>query len=160
MSNPANIRQSTLNPKPSQRRKKRIRPAPERFWEKVAKTNSCWFWKGSQSTAGYGTFNLGRSGDGYTYAHRFSFELVNGPIPEGLELDHLCRVRNCVNPNHLEAVTRKENYERGFSPSAIIMRSGKCKRGHDWTTENTYIWPQNPNRRFCRECRRIRRAQK
>ena len=92
-------------------------PAPisARFWAKVDKTETCWLWTGGQS-AGYGRFGFkGRPNLG---AHRFAYELLVGPIPPGLDLDHLCRVRNCVNPDHLEPVTRRENLLlRGGGPS-------------------------------------------
>lgn len=91
----------------------------------------------------------------YGYAHRIAYELVVGPIPEGLTLDHLCRVRRCVNPEHLEPVTMGENLRRGMSPAMISKRTGICKRGHSladayrrWNGEVTN----------CRTCYREKRA--
>lgn len=83
----------------------------ERFWSKVEKTDGCWLWKGATAGPGYGRFRL----DGVLrYAHRFSYEISVGPIPKGLEMDHLCRTKNCVNPSHLQAVTHQINILRGF----------------------------------------------
>ena len=79
------------------------------FFGKVKKTNTCWIWNGCVRN-GYGLFRYKEKVIG---AHRFSYELLRGPIPKGLQLDHLCRVRNCVNPNHLEPVTQAENLRRG-----------------------------------------------
>jgi hypothetical protein len=84
--------------------------ATDRFWPKVEKTESCWLWVGATTGKGYGTFwNEGRM----VYAHRFAYESLVGPIPDGLQIDHLCRVKNCVNPEHMEPVTNAENTTRG-----------------------------------------------
>lgn len=98
-----------------------------RFQEKVNKTDSCWLWIGWQDGKGYGKL---RSGNKYVQAHRFSYEHSKGAIPETLTIDHLCRVRACVNPDHLEAVTLIENVMRGNSPAAIYSRREVCKNGH------------------------------
>ena len=84
-----------------------------RFYEKAdIKTNEeCWIWRGATAPHGYGVFNLGQNT--YRGAHRVAYQLSIGPIPDGFDLDHLCRRRNCVNPLHLEPVTRKENLNRG-----------------------------------------------
>ena len=90
------------------------RPAPERFWEKVDKAgqDECWLWTANKTAPnGHGRF-LGPGGQ--VMAHRFAYELLVGPIPEGLVIDHLCRVRLCVNPAHLEPVTAEENIRRGW----------------------------------------------
>lgn len=87
-----------------------------RFWSKVVKEGShgCWRWQGRLNHAGYGRFTVGGRRDArWVMAHRFAYELLIGPIPEGLELDHLCRQRDCVNPGHMEPVTREENSRRG-----------------------------------------------
>jgi hypothetical protein len=87
------------------------RPSLEdRLWSRVTKTDTCWLWTGSCTTAGYGT--VGRGSDEWFYVHRLAYELLVGPIPDGLTIDHLCRVRHCVRPDHLEPVTRAENTRR------------------------------------------------
>jgi len=99
---------------------------PLRFWSKVyADPSGCWLWASSLGR-GYGLFWLKR----YLPAHRLSYECLVGPIPEGLTLDHLCRVRRCLNPLHLEAVTLRENILRGTSPTAHNARKVVCLRGH------------------------------
>jgi hypothetical protein len=90
----------------------------DRFMAKVYKTETCWLWTAAKATNGYGMFG---SLNDVTTAHRWAHELFIGPIPEGMDVDHLCRVRECVNPEHLEAVTRIENLRR--------MRVGR-KLGH------------------------------
>ena len=79
----------------------------ERFWAKVRKTDGCWEWIAGKSTNGYGLFHNGK----LIRAHRFSYELVNGPIPDGIVVDHICHNRACVRPNHLRLATRKQNVE-------------------------------------------------
>lgn len=86
------------------------RTAEQRFWAKVQKTDDCWLWTASvlKKRGGYGQFNDGST---MVRAHRFSWELAHGPIPTGLDIDHVCRVRRCVNPDHLRLATRKQNCE-------------------------------------------------
>lgn len=110
----------------------------ERFWSKVEKIpfDSCWHWTGTLS-GGYGLMQSGNGGS-VRSAHRISYELHKGPIPDQLQIDHLCRVRHCVNPDHLEAVTRRENFLRGFAPTAVAHRTGLCKRGHSLVEGNVY----------------------
>jgi hypothetical protein len=92
-------------------------------------------------------------------AHRVVYEFAVGPIPEGLELDHLCRNRRCVNPEHLEPVTGRENILRSESQSAKHARQTHCLRGHELTPENVYLRSRGSNvERFCRACSRIRDA--
>jgi hypothetical protein len=86
------------------------RPSKERFWEKVNKTDTCWLWIAATGRFGYGQF---WSKNKMVSVHRFSYELCKGKIPKGMVLDHLCRVRHCVNPEHLEVVTGLENSRRG-----------------------------------------------
>lgn len=87
------------------RNRARRRPYEDRFWEKVEKTGTCWLWRGAIERQGYGVFENRK-------AHRIAFTLIGGVIPTGLQLDHLCFVRHCVNPDHLEPVTAKENVRR------------------------------------------------
>lgn len=82
-------------------------------------------------------------------AHRMAYEELVGPIADGLQIDHLCRVRCCVNPAHLEPVTQAENIRRGVSPTAANRRKTHCKHGHEFTTENTRLVPEG---RICRRC--------
>lgn len=85
----------------------------ERFWQKVEKTSSCWLWRGHVKATGYGQVAFERGPVKKKFlAHRVSYELLVGPVPQGLTLDHLCKVRRCVNPAHLEPVTQKENARR------------------------------------------------
>jgi hypothetical protein len=120
----------------------------KRFWSKVDKSGECWLWMGTKSR-GYGQFYL--YGRGWP-AHRLAYELVIAPIPEGLQLDHLCRVRHCVNPDHLEAVTNKVNCLRGVSPWAVNARKTDCPQGHPYSGENLYTAPSGA--RYCRTCNR------
>jgi hypothetical protein len=126
------------------------------FWEKVdrASDDGCWEWLGAKN-GGYGRFHLRSQGPGRaTAAHRVSYELLVGPIPDGLTLDHLCRNRGCVNPAHLEPVTNKTNILRGESFSADHARRTHCPHGHEYTPENTYWRTGKRTGRECRECHR------
>lgn len=136
-----------------------LRPALDRFAEKIALTDSgCIEWIGGTNGVGYGSFYAGRaSGDetGRVYAHRWSYEYHVGPIPEGLHLDHLCRNRACVNPDHLEPVTNRENLLRGAGPSAEHARKTHCPQGHPYSGDNLYVHPTKGTR-HCRACGRAR----
>lgn len=123
----------------------------ERFMAKVNKqADGCWIWTASICPQGYGKFVL--PGRGAVYAHRVSHELFKGPIPDGLHVDHLCRVRSCVNPEHLEAVPSAENNRRGISPCADNLRKDTCPRGHEYTH---YTLKDGSIRRDCRTCMRL-----
>lgn len=118
-----------------------------RFWSKVALPDGqgCMLWLGYVQPSGYGKFRLGKD---TAYAHRVSYEIANGPVPIGLQVDHLCRVRHCVAPDHLEAVTPAENVRRG-NPGRSNARKTHCPQGHEYTPENTYA---RKGRRYCRAC--------
>ncbi len=123
-------------------------PIGQRFWPKVEKSAGCWEWRGGRAKTGYGQFwRKGKT----ELAHRIAYELSVGPIPAGLQLDHLCRNHGCVNPSHLEAVLPKVNYLRGVSPLANNARKTHCANGHVLTGENLYL---RPTGRGCRVCRR------
>lgn len=149
------------------------RPVRARFEEKVNRDGPipeqrpelgpCWEWTaGRYSNTGYGQFGRRVGGKWIpTNAHRIAYELYVGPIPEGTELDHLCRNRGCVKvladgrgPAHLEPVTRQVNMLRGEHPSALAVRTNRCKRGHEYTPENTILRADSPSRQ-CRECKNI-----
>jgi len=119
------------------------------FWRHVLKTETCWEWSGGTNN-GYGRFH--HTSIGSVYAHRLAYEMVRGPIPDGLSIDHLCRNTRCVNPDHLEAVPIKENILRGTSPSAQHAIKTHCVAGHLFDDENTY----RPARggRECKACRK------
>lgn len=104
--------------------------ALQRFNKYTRKTRGCWHWKGHLGAGGYGGF---RFRGGTWKAHRASYTMFVGEIPSGLELDHLCRVRSCVNPRHLEAVTKRENMLRGESPPAKNARKKKCFCGNKYS---------------------------
>ena len=124
-----------------------------RVLKKIEKTSGCWLWTGSIDGVGYGRI---WNGIKMTGAHRVVYELLVGPIPDGLQLDHLCRVRHCVNPSHLEPVTCRENLLRGVGVSAKAARQTHCIHGHELTEENIYRWGKRPNARYCKICIKIR----
>lgn len=109
--------------------------------------NGCMLFPSSTHTFGYGQFSLNCR---LRLAHRVSYEMFVGPIPEGLTLDHLCRTPACVNPDHLEPVTRGENVLRGTGITARNARKTHCPKGHPYDAENTYVDPRN--KRYCRAC--------
>lgn len=120
----------------------------DRFWNKVDATGDCWEWTGGTNDAGYGLIRLeGRR----NVTHRVSWRWLVGPIPDGLTLDHLCRNRRCVNPDHLEAVAMGTNILRGYGPTAKNARKRQCNLGHALNGENLIIHPDG--RRDCRRCR-------
>lgn len=133
----------------------------QRFWTKVdfsgpppeyrPELGSCWPWTGSTTGAGYGKFYGTNNPD--RYAHRWAYEFCAGPIPEELELDHLCRTVLCVRPDHLEAVTHQENVQR--SPIHFAQRT-HCPQGHPYDEANTRIvkYERGGKGRLCRECGR------
>lgn len=107
--------------------------------------DACTIWEGRIDRHGYGRL-------GAHLAHRVTYEREVGPIPDGMELDHLCRVRACVNPSHLEPVTKRENQIRGVGFVAINAAKTHCASGHAFDVANTYVKPNG--RRQCRACNR------
>jgi hypothetical protein len=131
------------------------------FWERVDKSDSCWNWKGSINAGGYGVFTFGGRSGKKLYGHRVSYEIHKGNIPSNLEIDHLCRNRKCVNPDHLEAVTRSINTLRGIGPKLLSQINGSkthCKHGHEFNESNT-IYRKNGGRK-CRECSKNRKRKR
>ena len=131
---------------------RRDKTASRRFWSKVKiVSNGCWEWTGAKLTNGYGSFRFeGRS----VLPHRLSYRLFIGEIPAELELDHLCRNCTCLNPNHLEAVTRRINVLRGIGPAAQNAAKTQCINGHPFDLLNTLI--KRDGSRRCRRCHALR----
>lgn len=123
-----------------------------RFLIKVKQTNNCWIWTAWKDKKGYGGFQYnGKT----TRAHRFSYELFVGEIPQGLQLDHLCRNPTCVNPEHLEVVTIRENVLRGdIGNNHPNSKKTHCPKGHLYSGSNLII--DNNGSRRCKKCRLIR----
>lgn len=137
-------------------RSRRNQPLAVRFESKVIRTEGgCWEWAGSHSPQGY-AFMYVRPGV-RTNAHRVAYELLVGPIPEGLDLDHLCRNRGCVNPAHLEPVTGGENNRRGISVAAVNATKERCPKGHPYDVTRTV---RGRPARFCSTCERDRTARR
>jgi len=119
------------------------------FWRKVDATGLCWEWTGSRVTDGYGCFAVNRRMLG---AHRVAWMISRGAIPDGMQLDHLCRNRGCVRPQHLEVVTPGENIQRGIAGPLLGRRrraKTHCASGHAFDEANTYV---SPRQRRCRTC--------
>lgn len=131
-------------------------PIPERFWPKTRVEGDHVFWTAGCNSHGYGTFYDPDRGN--VGAHIVAWEMEHGPVPDGMELDHLCRVRNCVNHRHLEVVTRAENQRRGLN-GVLRVAPTVCRHGHVLADVGTYT-PPGRRSHECRECRReaVRRA--
>ena len=120
----------------------------ERFFSKVEKLpNGCWLWKGGVSGNGYGRFSVKHK---YTPAHRWSYEHVHGSVASNLDVHHRCRTILCVNPDHLEAVTRRVNLLLGKTLPARHAQATHCPQGHTYSPENTYVYR---GLRYCNICR-------
>ncbi len=130
---------------------------PPSFWERLVVNDAtgCWEWIGGQNGKGYGMFSKGY---GSRLIHRLTYEELVGPIPDGFVIDHLCKVRHCGNPSHLEPVTPAENARRGEHPSAArSARQTHCMRGHPLAGWNLIV---DSAGRHCRECKRYVKALK
>lgn len=114
----------------------------DRFWSKVEISPSCWMWMGKLDRHGYGKFSI--THDKHVFAHRLAFELMRSVIPNGLELDHLCRNPKCVNPDHLRIVTHLENMRAQFHANS---KKTHCPKGHPYSGVNSFGF------RICRICR-------
>jgi hypothetical protein len=122
----------------------------DRFWAKV-EVGLCWEWTAATNGCGYGWFRFEGRG---RLAHRLAWEILVGPIPEGYDIDHLCRNTLCVNPDHLEPVTRSENLKRGHLPGGSANKAkAHCLRGHPFDAANTYV---HRGKRHCKACQRRR----
>lgn len=144
-------------------------PAERRFWPRVDKDGpvpslcpdlgACWLWLGAKRGGGYGVIADRRSGKVIMLnTHRLAYELVIGPIPSGMQLDHLCHVRHCVNPRHLQPMTQRINNLRCDGPFARKWRQSHCLNGHPFDEANTRV--NRNGTRHCKACRDDRRRQK
>lgn len=118
-----------------------------RFWSKVNKTENCWLWTGSLTTKGYGQYGLNNK-----RAHRLAWFFTYGTWPAQDGLDHLCRIRHCVNPAHLEEVSTSTNLHRGEPNWKKQKNKTHCVNGHLFDEQNTYWRPDRPTQRLCRQC--------
>lgn len=130
-----------------------VAPLAVRLLRRCVEVDGCWLWQGAK-TEGYGRVQL-RKGTPIGLTHRAAYELFVGPVPAGLHLDHLCRQRACLRPDHLEPVTTRVNTLRGVGLSAINAQKTECKRGHSFTPENTRL---HAGRRYCRACAAMHNA--
>ena len=132
-------------------------PAEERFWPRVnpygpvppehSELGPCWLWTGTPNKDGYGRIRVSRSS--VPMVHRYLWEKVRGVVPDGHELDHLCEVRACVRPSHLEVVTHEENVRRGKGGEHWTAKT-RCPQGHEYDEQNTRI--NSKGARVCRQC--------
>lgn len=125
----------------------------DRFWSKVNKGSpeDCWEWVGgARNVAGYGVFSIDKA---MRQAHRVAYELTVGPIPDGLTIDHRCPTKHCVNPAHMEVVTRGENGRRGNLERRVYIRATHCCRGHELSGDNVREGAHGPS---CRACGALR----
>ena len=129
---------------------------PDRLRSKIDASGpaSCWVWTGAKTGNGYGNYYV--STNKWACAHTVVFEALVGPVPPDQELDHLCRVRRCVNPDHLEPVTHSENIARG-NVGAFNRAKSACPKGHAFDDRNTRMYM---GRRYCRACSRERKARR
>jgi len=133
----------------------KVASLPAKFHDKIVDTGTCWTWVASATLNGYGQVSVRINGERRVrYAHRAVYELLVGPIPEGMVIDHLCRNKLCVNPAHLEVVTNRENLMRGNGPGPVAARTNACLRGHigNWHVRKN-------GGRLCKTCQQMKRRQ-
>lgn len=124
----------------------------DRFWSKVRLDETgCWLWLGATTEDGYAQFSTRENKHGWELGHRWIYRHTIGEIPDGFTLDHLCRIRHCVHPGHLEPCTNQENTLRGVGLAAMNAVKTHCSRGHEFSESNTYT---RIGKRWCRICRR------
>jgi HNH endonuclease len=141
-------------------RRLRGHPESERFWSKVEASGVCLEWTAGRNQDGYGNFQLSDTGAPVA-AHVWAYEHLIGPVPIGMELDHLCRNRGCVDPSHTQPVPHRINVLRGIGLAAQNACKTHCIRKHEFTPENTYQERNGEQfRRVCRTCRRARDARR
>lgn len=114
----------------------------------------CWRWTGAHISTGYGQLDVGGKRKG---VHRLAYTAFVGPIPEGMDIDHACNVRDCINPEHLRPMSHRDNILRSAGPPGLNAWKTHCKRGHEFTPENTRI--PRPGHRECWTCRRAARRE-
>lgn len=124
-----------------------LNPFPLNYKAKVSISNTCWIWMGYRGKGGYGRIRLNHKA---TQAHKWFYEYIYGEVGDGLVLDHLCRVHECVNPNHLEPVTPQINSLRGNTVAAKNAAKIHCPQGHLYNKTNTYL--TKTGGRACRIC--------
>jgi hypothetical protein len=119
----------------------------ERIWRHTDRSGSCWVWTGARSPSGYGRITVGGRN---AYAHRVAYEMIVGPIPAGLQIDHLCRNRCCCKPAHLQPVTALVNNRRGATNAAVTH----CPAGHEYSGDDLRMWLDSDGykHRVCRTC--------
>lgn len=127
----------------------------ESLWPKIEMTGSCWIWTGTVNRSGHGmSCKKPKFGINSALVHRIFYETMVEHIPQGMEIDHLCRNPPCCNPSHMQVVTSKENFLRGNNPCAINSRKTHCPKGHELIPEN--LTQRKNGRRECKECLRLR----
>jgi hypothetical protein len=152
------VPQSSQKERPSQPPGRQAEALDSRILRKTDRSGKCWLWTGYLDRDGYAVITVGKR---VMRAHRVSYMTFVGEIAEGLEIDHLCRVRHCVRPQHLEPVSRRENVLRQIDATGsiggqrvnTILTDGVCVAGHAMDDQNTY---RNGGRVFCRTCHRER----
>jgi len=132
-------------------------PVEKRFWSRVDTSGPCWIWTGLKTDRGYGQIWINGK---MIRVHRWIYEQVCGPIEPGMVIDHLCRIRPCVRPSHLEATTPRQNVLRGVSSAAERAKQTHCKNGHEFTPENTYYRNEAQTQRGCRACIKLATVRK
>lgn len=124
----------------------------ERFWKKVDKNgpNGCWIWLGYKTPAGYSGMARLEDWSQREYPHRTAYKLSGRVIPDGYTIDHLCKTRDCVNPNHMRAVTQGENTLAGNTVASINAAKTQCIHGHEFSVDESRV-----RRRVCKECNKV-----